>query len=42
MKKVIAGLVLVGFAGIAMANWANCWQQYVCGPAGCNWVTICR
>ena len=42
MKKAIAIAALFGFAGYAMAQHATCWQQYVCGPAGCHWVTLCR
>lgn len=42
MKKVIAALIVFGVAGFAVAQMANCWQQYVCGPAGCHWVTLCR
>ena len=41
MKKVVF-VVLLGVAGVASAQIANCWQQYVCGPAGCHWVTICK
>jgi hypothetical protein len=43
MKKKIVLAVLACFAsGFAVAQHANCWQQYVCGGAGCQWVTICR
>jgi hypothetical protein len=42
MKKAIAIALVMGFTGYAAAQMANCWQQYVCGPAGCQWVTICR
>lgn len=42
MKKVIVALAVVGFTSVAVAQMANCWQQYVCGPAGCHWVTVCR
>lgn len=41
MKKGIFVVLAVLSIG-AMAQVANCWQQYVCGPAGCHWVTVCR
>jgi hypothetical protein len=42
MKKALLAVVLVGIAVVAHAQMANCWQQYVCGGGGCQWVTICR
>ena len=42
MKKVLLALVLSGVVTIAIAQYANCWQQYVCGGGGCQWVTLCR
>lgn len=41
MKKaiIITGLLI---ATSAIAQSANCWQQYVCGGGGCHWVTLCR
>ena len=39
LLAVTAAFFVVGFV---MAQHANCWQQYVCGGAGCQWVTICR
>jgi hypothetical protein len=42
MKKIIIGAALTIFATIALGQMANCWQQYVCGGGGCQWVTICR
>jgi hypothetical protein len=42
MKKIIIGAFLTIVATIALGQYANCWQQYVCGGAGCHWVTICR
>lgn len=45
MKKAFlaATLTMITFLtiGYAIAQ-ANCWQQYVCGPAGCRWVVVCR
>jgi len=41
MKKALFVATLLVSVG-AMAQVANCWQQYVCGPAGCHWVTVCR
>lgn len=42
MKKIIVGSLLTIAATIAMGQYANCWQQYVCGGGGCHLVTICR
>ena len=42
MKKIIVGAALTIIATMAMGQYANCWQQYVCGGGGCQWVTICR
>jgi hypothetical protein len=42
MKKLIVIFATFFVVGGAIAQVANCWQQYVCGPAGCQWVTICR
>jgi len=42
MKKALLAVALAGVFTIAVAQYANCWQQYVCGGAGCQWVTICR
>ena len=41
MKKALFVAALLVSVG-AMAQHANCWQQYVCGGGGCQWVTICR
>ena len=41
MKKALFVVLTVASIGVT-AQVANCWQQYVCGPAGCQWVTICR
>ena len=42
MKKAIIVFVSFFAVGFAVAQQANCWQQYVCGGGGCQWVTICR
>ena len=42
MKKIIFAVATFFVIGLASAQYANCWQQYVCGGAGCQWVTICR
>jgi len=42
MKKYAIAAALFFVVGLASAQYANCWQQYVCGGAGCHWVTICR
>jgi hypothetical protein len=42
MKKALAGFAAFFVVGIVIAQQANCWQQYVCGGGGCQWVTICR
>ena len=44
MKKLIYTILVVGslIAPTVYAQYANCWQQYVCGGGGCKWVTICR
>jgi len=42
MKKALLAVALAGVFTIAVAQYANCWQQYVCGGGGCQWVTICR
>jgi hypothetical protein len=42
MKKVLLAVILVLGVGAAVAQYANCWQQYVCGGGGCHWITICR
>jgi len=43
MKKLTLVLAATFFVvGMASAQYANCWQQYVCGGGGCQWVTICR
>jgi hypothetical protein len=42
MKKILLAIALAFTFGLAIAQYANCWQQYVCGGAGCHWVTICR
>jgi hypothetical protein len=41
MKKALLVVLAVVSFGVA-AQYANCWQQYVCGGGGCQWVTICR
>lgn len=42
-KKALLALAGAFFVvGFVMAQHANCWQQYVCGGGGCQWVTICR
>jgi hypothetical protein len=40
LALAVAGAFFV--IGFAVAQHANCWQQYVCGGGGCQWVTICR
>jgi hypothetical protein len=42
MKKALVAIAAFFVVGVTVAQYANCWQQYVCGPAGCQWVTICR
>ena len=42
MKKYIVATAAFFVVGLAMAQQAQCWQQYVCGGGGCRWVTICR
>jgi hypothetical protein len=42
MKKALVGFAALFVVGFAIAQQANCWQQYVCGGGGCQWVTICR
>jgi len=42
MKKILLAVAIFFTVGLAMGQYANCWQQYVCGGAGCHWVTICR
>ena len=42
MKKYIAAAMAFFVVGLAMAQYAQCWQQYVCGGGGCKWVTLCR
>jgi hypothetical protein len=42
MKKYIAAVTTFFVIGFAYAQQAQCWQQYVCGGGGCQWVTICR
>ena len=42
MKKALVAVGAFFIVGYVSAQHANCWQQYVCGPAGCQWVTICR
>ena len=42
MKKYIVAVAAFFVVGLASAQYANCWQQYVCGGGGCHWVTICR
>jgi uncharacterized membrane protein YedE/YeeE len=42
MKKAFVAVAAFFVVGLVMAQHANCWQQYVCGGAGCQWVTICR
>jgi hypothetical protein len=41
-KKTLAAMAAFFVVGLVMAQHANCWQQYVCGGGGCQWVTICR
>jgi len=41
-KKIVLATIAFFTIGYAVAQQANCWQQYVCGGAGCHWVTICR
>jgi hypothetical protein len=41
MKSVLFVLTFLA-AGYVLAQPANCWQQYVCGPAGCKWAVVCR
>ena len=40
MKKIIAIALLVA-SSVALAYYPQCQQRYVCGPAGCQWVTVC-
>lgn len=42
MKKYALAAALFFVIGLASAQQARCWQQYVCGGGGCQWVTICR
>jgi len=42
LKKLLVAMAAFFVVGFAMAQMANCWQQYVCGGGGCQWVTICR
>lgn len=46
MKKLLAGLFMIGFAGLAFAQSSNryptCTQVYVCGPVHCTWVPVCK
>jgi len=42
MKKALVAASAFFVIGLASAQYANCWQQMVCGGAGCHWVTICR
>ena len=42
MKKYILAIAFFFVTGLAIAQQANCWQQYVCGGAGCHWITVCR
>jgi len=42
MKKALVAAAAFFVVGFAIAQHANCWQQYVCGGGGCQWVTICR
>jgi len=42
MKKAFVIFATSFVVGFAIAQQANCWQQYVCGGGGCQWVTICR
>jgi hypothetical protein len=42
MKKVLIVFATMFVVGYAVAQQANCWQQYVCGGGGCQWITICR
>jgi len=41
-KKALVATAVFFVIGFAYAQHANCWQQYVCGGGGCQWVTICR
>jgi hypothetical protein len=42
MKKALVAISAFLVVGTAVAQHANCWQQYVCGGGGCQWITICR
>jgi hypothetical protein len=42
LKKSLVAVSTFFIIGFVYAQQANCWQQMVCGPAGCQWVTICR
>ena len=42
MKKLIAITFLVMTTiQVAYAYVPQCQQKYVCGPAGCRWITVC-
>lgn len=42
MKKIIAIAFLALTTAQAFATYIpQCQQKYVCGPAGCQWVTVC-
>jgi hypothetical protein len=42
MKKYVIATATFFVVGLASAQYAQCWQQYVCGGGGCHWVTLCR
>jgi len=42
LKKALVATAVFFVIGFAYAQHANCWQQYVCGGGGCQWVTLCR
>jgi len=37
MKKALVAISAFLVVGTAVAQHANCWQQYVCGGGGCQW-----
>lgn len=41
MKKIIAIALLVASSVASAYYQPQCQQKYVCGPAGCQWVTVC-
>lgn len=41
MKKIIAIALLVASTAVLAQYTPQCQQKYVCGPAGCQWITVC-